>query len=140
MAVMAQWNDSTLVYYIKTSLSVQALLISVFWLLVWRQWKFFISPSLYPDRPKTYPYWIPCKLDLCLVNTKFLNILQQFSAMPFLFSEMEMALLLERDCISKIPESHSSSLLWVKQSMLSHHHTTLLWYTRRSRTCLWTAG
>jgi hypothetical protein len=31
-------------------------------LLVWRCWKFTIIPRLYPRRPKTLPYWVPCKL------------------------------------------------------------------------------
>lgn len=31
-------------------------------LLVWRTWRFVISPWLYPQYPRLFPYWIPCKL------------------------------------------------------------------------------
>jgi hypothetical protein len=30
-------------------------------LLLWRLWRFTITPALYPDDPKELPYWIPCK-------------------------------------------------------------------------------
>ncbi|TVY90633.1 Beta-amyrin 11-oxidase [Lachnellula willkommii] len=29
-------------------------------LITWRFWRFTISPFLHPERPKEFPYWIPC--------------------------------------------------------------------------------
>lgn len=34
---------------------------SIFTLVLWRLWRFTITPALYPDDPKELPYWIPSK-------------------------------------------------------------------------------
>ena len=39
------------------SLSLSAFVL----LLSWRVWKFSIVPALYPNDPKEFPYWVPCK-------------------------------------------------------------------------------
>ena len=30
-------------------------------LLLWRIWRFTITPTFRPSEPKELPYWIPCK-------------------------------------------------------------------------------
>lgn len=41
-----------------SSISIPALL-SIGFLLLWRLWRFTITPWLYPNDPKELPYWIP---------------------------------------------------------------------------------
>ena len=38
---------------------IGALTAAVLALVIWRLWRFTISPALYPDDPKELPYWIP---------------------------------------------------------------------------------
>jgi hypothetical protein len=33
-------------------------------LILWRLWRFTVSPFLHPERPKEFPYWVPCKFSL----------------------------------------------------------------------------
>lgn len=42
-------------------------------LLLWRLWRFTVEPLIYPNEPKTYPYWIPCKS-----SYSFLSLLIQY--------------------------------------------------------------
>lgn len=47
----------SLLHTIALSASVSAILL----LLFWRLWKFSVFPFLYPNDPKEFPYWTPCK-------------------------------------------------------------------------------
>ncbi len=38
---------------------IGALTAAVLALVIWRLWRFTITPALYPDDPKELPYWIP---------------------------------------------------------------------------------
>jgi hypothetical protein len=40
--------------------TIRALELLVLGLLVWRFWRFTLSPKIYPNDPKELPYWIPC--------------------------------------------------------------------------------
>lgn len=44
-----------------TSFIAIVLLASFASLLVWRLWRFTISPMLHPNDAKELPYWIPCR-------------------------------------------------------------------------------
>jgi heme A synthase len=33
-------------------------------LILWRLWRFTVSPFLHPEWPKEFPYWVPCKFSL----------------------------------------------------------------------------
>lgn len=45
----------------KSSLFVIVTLVLVVLVSSWRVWTFSIVPALYPQEPKTIPYWIPRK-------------------------------------------------------------------------------
>lgn len=44
-------------------------LVGVVMLLVWRLWKFSVVPALYPNDPKEFPYWMPCKINMIIRNS-----------------------------------------------------------------------
>lgn len=40
--------------------TIRVLELLVLGLLVWRFWRFTVSPKIHPNDPKELPYWIPC--------------------------------------------------------------------------------
>lgn len=42
--------------------------LSTFFLLLWRLWTFTILPTLRSDEPKELPHWFPCKLTYAPVS------------------------------------------------------------------------
>ncbi|KAF2276917.1 cytochrome P450 [Westerdykella ornata] len=58
--MLAQNNHtSVLLSALRANVYFQVFLGCSFAWLLWRLWRFTIHPRLYPDEPKTYPYWIP---------------------------------------------------------------------------------
>lgn len=45
----------------KISSPLYFLVLSISLLLLWRLWRFSLSPHLWPQAPKELPYWVPCK-------------------------------------------------------------------------------
>jgi hypothetical protein len=46
--------------------------------LTWRFWRFTLSPMLYPNDPREFPYWIPCKNLLRSSSSMTVNIFLVF--------------------------------------------------------------
>lgn len=52
------------IYAFRTSfryIAIQSTVSVLLTLLLWRIWKFTVLPMIYPERPREFPYWIPCE-------------------------------------------------------------------------------